>query len=189
MLAPHVPRGTLSLRLQPAPVGDSLLPMEISTIEVIARGVMVHEGKVLLCQNRKQGHCFLPGGHVDFNEPTSTALLREVREELGIELNLGRFLGVFESAFDQLRKKGQGSRRHHEINLVFELLPLNASAFNPATLISQEDHIQFIWTAIDSLGAPGGVMVLPQGIEAIIRLANQPSKEPAGGPQLLSHFS
>ncbi len=163
--------------------------METRPIEVIARGVLVHNQQVLLCQNRKHEHRFLPGGHVDFNEPTGSALLREVREELGIELTLGRFLGVFESAFDQPRKKGDGNRHHHEINLVFQLLPPTASAFSPASLVSQEEHIQFIWAPIDALGKAGGLSVLPQGIETIIHLVPHLSERATDVPQLLSHFS
>ena len=36
-------------------------------IDLIARGVALHRGRILVCRNRKKGNCYLPGGHI---EPT-----------------------------------------------------------------------------------------------------------------------
>ncbi len=118
-------------------------------IEIIARGLLLHNDSVLLCQNRKHGYLFLPGGHIDFNEPAKVALAREIQEELGIEVEIGEFLGTCESAFDQLRKDGT-FRRHHEINLVFAIHPTYSTA-SLDSIQSQEDHIQFIWQPLASL--------------------------------------
>lgn len=38
----------------------------------------------------------LPGGKIDFGESIEEALKREVMEEIGIEVKVGRLLGVFE---------------------------------------------------------------------------------------------
>jgi ADP-ribose pyrophosphatase YjhB (NUDIX family) len=89
-------------------------------IEIIVRGVWMQDGQVLVCRDLENGHCFLPGGHVEFGETAAGALQREMVEELGLSLQVGRFLGAVESAFDQA--DGSGSiTRHHEVNLVFEL--------------------------------------------------------------------
>ncbi len=130
-------------------------------VEVIVRGVLLHAGKLLVCRNRKHGHIFLPGGHVDFNEPATEALRREAMEELGVELVAGEFLGACEASFDEV--KSRGTRRHHEINLVFRLLP--PAGFEPQNLRSQEDHIDFDWLPVDQLAS---APLLPSGIARMI---------------------
>lgn len=135
--------------------------MASQTIELIARGVLIHDHRLLLCQNRKHGHLFLPGGHVEFGEPATVALQREVKEELGIDLVVGPFLGACEASFHQ--RRGHETKQHHEINLVFELKP--PPSFSPTDLRSQEDHIMFLWHDVASLEK---LNLLPIGIVKFI---------------------
>ena len=107
---------------------------ELAGIEVIARGVCVQDGKILLCKAKGGATTYLPGGHVEFGETGRQALVREVKEELGVDAETGAFLGVVENAFEQHGKP------HAEINLVYELkLP----AATPA--LAREDWIEFEW--------------------------------------------
>ncbi len=120
---------------------------EKANIEVIARGVCVAGGQVLLCQGRKGGPAYLPGGHVEFRETARQALAREIREELGREAAVGRFLGCCEHAFLQ-----QGEP-HAEVNLVFELtLP----GLEPGGAVdSAEAWIGFRWQPLGRLAEAG----------------------------------
>lgn len=166
--------------------------MSKKTIEIIARGVLNWRGKVLLCRNRELGHLFLPGGHVDFAEAARGALEREIREELGVKLSAGRFLGATEACFCQPGKSaaaGSGSKgrqRHHEINLVFELRPPptrdGVTSFIPSHLHSRERHIEFLWaTAEEYSRAADGFVVLPPSIVKLIILADDaanPTRRP-----------
>ena len=114
---------------------------ELAGIEVIARGVCVRDGKLLLCRAKGGVTTYLPGGHVEFGETGREALVREVKEELGIDAGTGTFLGVVENSFQQHGKP------HAEINLVYELaLPADAEAK------SQEDWIEFEWRDVADLG-------------------------------------
>ena len=107
---------------------------ELAGIEVIARGVCVQGEKILLCKAKGGATTYLPGGHVEFGETGRQALVREVKEELGVDAETGAFLGVVENAFEQHGKP------HAEINLVYELkLP----AATPAR--AREDWIEFEW--------------------------------------------
>ncbi|HSF03959.1 MAG TPA: NUDIX domain-containing protein, partial [Solirubrobacterales bacterium] len=52
-------------------------------------GVVVHEGRVLLIRRGKEplyGRWVVPGGTVELGEPLETALVREMLEETGLEV-------------------------------------------------------------------------------------------------------
>ena len=114
---------------------------ELAGIETIARGICVKDGKVLLCRAKGGSSTYLPGGHIEFGETGREALMREVREELGVASEIGAFLGAVENAFQQHGKP------HAEINLVYEL-KIDAPAVE-----SQEDWIEFEWRPIGELDA------------------------------------
>ena len=118
---------------------------EETGVEVLARGVCVKAGQVLLCKSKTAAICYLPGGHVEFRETARFALEREIREEMGLSSKAGAFLGCCEHSFIQ---KGAP---HAEINLVFSLeVPDADPAVSPP---SQEDWIEFFWWPIDRLRA------------------------------------
>jgi len=116
---------------------------ENANVEVIARGVCVADGQLLLCHGRKSSLTYLPGGHIEFRETARQALVREIKEELGRDAEAGRFLGCCEHCFIQ---KGEP---HAEINLVFEL---TIPGLKPgAEAAAVEDWIGFRWQPLDKL--------------------------------------
>ena len=130
------------------PVRDTLgVEMQMKTgkhqIEILARGVCVVKGQVLLCQTRGASNTYLPGGHVEFREQARTALEREIREEMGCHARAGRFLGCVEHVF---RQKG---KRHAEINLVFEMRIPGVTPDAPPP--SREVWIGFCWVPLTKL--------------------------------------
>ena len=46
---------------------------EHSPVEVIARGVCVVDGHILLCHGKRSALTYLPGGHIEFGETARTA--------------------------------------------------------------------------------------------------------------------
>ena len=117
-------------------------------IEFIARGVCVKNGRVLLCRNKGKSHAYLPGGHIERRERAVDALLREIREELGLDASVTRFLGCAESTF-----RPAGGRWTAEINLVFEIdAPRLCADADPA---AAEGHLLFFWHPLDRLDGSG----------------------------------
>ena len=116
-------------------------------IEMLARGVMVRDGQVLVCRNRRKRNTFLPGGHIEVGEPAKTALVREIREEMGLPATAGRFLGAAEHTFVY------GDRRTCEINLVFAL---TVRGLRPGTAApSKEEKLEFFWMPLSRLVRSG----------------------------------
>ena len=113
---------------------------ELAGVEEIARGGCVQDGKILLCRAKGGATTYLPGGHVEFGETGRQALVREVKEEMGVDAETGAFLGVVENAFEQHGKP------HAEVNLVYELKVPSAT---PARAC--EDWIEFEWRDLAQL--------------------------------------
>lgn len=116
-----------------------------AAIEIIARAAITAERHLLLARKKGAVHTFLPGGHVEFGEPAEAALARELQEELGIAVEIGRFLGAVEHAWDD----AQGP--NHELNLVFEVTWTGLD--KPAPVRSAEPHLEFVWQPTDQLAA------------------------------------
>ena len=125
-------------------------------IETIARGIAIRDGKVLLCRGKGAKSTYLPGGHIEFGETAREALVREVKEELGVDATAGEFVGVLENSFDQHGK------RHCEINLIYRL-DLAADATE-----SQEDWISFEWRDLSDLDEAN---LLPAAMRDLVRPA------------------
>jgi len=112
-------------------------------IELIARGVLVRDGHLLLCHSKGAKNTYLPGGHIEFGESACEALAREIEEELGRPATIGRFLGGVEHTFVQ---KG---KRHCEVNLVFAMRMTGVKP--PRRPRSKEKKIDFRWLPIEQL--------------------------------------
>ena len=113
-------------------------------IETIARGVCVKDGKVLLCHPKDRSYAYLPGGHIEFGETGREALIREMKEETGLDATAGDLLGVVESQFVQ---KGE---RHCEINLIYKM-SLVSGLSSSSPLSALEDWICFDWVDCDKI--------------------------------------
>jgi ADP-ribose pyrophosphatase YjhB (NUDIX family) len=78
-----------------------------------------HGGELLLMQRSDNGHWGLPGGYVELGESVATAAAREVLEETGVRIEVGKLVGVYSDPTRQVIDYG-GGQRVHAINLCFE---------------------------------------------------------------------
>ena len=120
-------------------VYERILSGSRGVIETVARGIAINDGKVLLCHAKGSPRSYLPGGHIEFGETGRAALVREVKEELGVEACVTGFAGVVESTFVQ------DGKQHAEINLVYTM---TVEGFPTE---SREDWITFSWHPVSDI--------------------------------------
>lgn len=78
-------------------------------IDLTVSAYIVHEGKVLLMHHKKLNMWLQIGGHVELHEDTDEAILREIEEECGVEVE-------FLEPIDHI-KATKSLRRPHFLNL------------------------------------------------------------------------
>jgi 8-oxo-dGTP pyrophosphatase MutT (NUDIX family) len=109
-------------------------------------GVAIHNGRILLDRNSRNNYWVLPGGHPEMMEPMAVALRREVREEIGADVEVVRLLWIMENFFHKRKDihelsfyflieldpgspllKGDGPfyGKEHEHTLTFQWFPLD----------------------------------------------------------------
>ncbi len=104
--------------------------------------------EVLLMQRSDNGHWGLPGGYVDPGESVLQAAVREVREETGYRVAIGRLIGVYSDPTRQVVAYPDGEVVQ-AVNLCFEGLVLEAGA--PTT---PDETLATGFFALDALPQP-----------------------------------
>lgn len=116
-------------------------------IHVQSRAVIIDREQILLCRTvaLTPNFYFLPGGHIEHMESAEKALLRELREEIGFEFYIKRFLGCLEYSANPSHAKCH----NHEYSFIFEVSSIECKANQPITQL--ENHIELHWIPLSQL--------------------------------------
>ena len=145
----------------------------MARIHLIARGVWQAHGQVLLALTPQGPRAFLPGGHVEHGESATAALVRELKEETGLDVRAGPFLGVMEHRFE--RKTG---KMRHEIGLYFRMTGPEDAAGRPIEAL--EPQGAFAWHPVDRLHE---IDLLPYALRTLLPAWLRDAGPPGEAPQ------
>jgi 8-oxo-dGTP diphosphatase len=121
----------------------------------VARGVAVRDRRLLIAQASGSSNYFLPGGGIHQAESAKAALIREVKEELGVTPHVGRFVGVWENLWTR------AGTRVFERNFVFTMeLPSLGELVE-----AREAHLSFFWMPFADLPH---CVVYPHPLAAVV---------------------
>ena len=134
--------------------------MKTDSYPLSVKAVVLHQGRVLLLANER-GEWDLPGGRPDVGEDHRAALTREMREETGLDVEVGEL--VDEHLFEVLPQRF--------VRIVSYACELNGST--EATL--SHEHLDVRWVRLDELDETIDGRRLPAGyLGAIRQLISQP---------------
>jgi ADP-ribose pyrophosphatase YjhB (NUDIX family) len=115
--------------------------VRLSVCVVVRR--RAHSSEILLMRRSDNAHWGLPGGYVEPGESVHEAARREVMEETGFEVEIGRLVGIYSDPKSVVIDYGD-RRRVQAINLCFEAV---ARAQGEATTPHETLDMGFFETA------------------------------------------
>ncbi len=129
---------------------------------IVAVGAVIIAPEGVLLVRRGQpplmGEWSLPGGAVETGETVAAALLREVREETGLNVHVGPLLGVF----DRIHHDDQGRVEYHYVLIDFLCTAVGG------TLRAGSDTADALWALPSELSDYGlsesAIAVVQKGI-------------------------
>ena len=110
-------------------------------------GIALHSGLLLVERDSGHGFCFVPGGRVEYGENAVGALGREMREELGEKVEIGRLFIVADNLFEL------DGYRFQEVGLYFlvEFAPGSGTPKREGVFEGVEPGTSFQWIPLDEL--------------------------------------
>jgi len=122
---------------------------------ILSRGIIIDSDYILVAKAKNADNTFLPGGHLEFNENLKESLKREIMEEIGINCNIGEYIGCVEAQWIENNITNQ------EINHVFMVNGINKQL----KIKSKENHLDIFWIKINDMEKEN---LLPKSIRKIV---------------------
>ncbi len=105
-------------------------------IQCVAHGLSIHNSKVLVYSVKdktdKKKFFRLIGGHIEFSEAASEALIREFKEEINQKIKIVKELDVFENIFFY------NGKNCHEFVSLFQIVFLDKKIYSQNNIIGNE---------------------------------------------------
>ena len=99
----------------------------------------------LLVQKDKSNSYAIPGGHVSFGETSENALIREFREEIGIDIQICRLIWVEENFWKC------GKKDAHNISFYYLVTQKDETALSDTFVSLDNNYVTIQWVSFDDL--------------------------------------
>ena len=130
---------------------DILFKTEEYIFSYRVAGICINNGKVLLQKPTNDNAFAFPGGHVEFGETNAQTLIREFKEEIGVDISVGDLKWVAEIFFPW------GDRPCHQICLYYIVditsnnIPLEGMFIGKEKIEGRKFDLEFHWIRISEL--------------------------------------
>ena len=117
-------------------------------LNVRAAGVMIHNGKILVHKSINSDHYALVGGRVEVGENSADTIKREIKEELGKDIEIKRYISTIENFFEM-----KGSK-YHEIIFIYEIEFINEEDKKieyTMKNVEGKDYLHYEWIDLEKI--------------------------------------
>lgn len=149
---------------------DILFKTDAYIFDVRTVGVLVRDGKILVQRDWGGNEYALPGGHVKIGETLADGLVREYREETGVDVQVGNLLWTEECFWEWKGRKAHNLAYYYRIELADGFDIPDADEF-----VSHKDNCNVVlgWMPIEKLGE---VIIYPEFIKETIHQLDAPPR-------------
>ena len=127
---------------------DLTLDIEEYKLNIRAGGVIIHNNKILTHKNINKNHYCLPGGRVAIGESSEETIKREIKEELGKDIEITGYIATIENFFEIDNKK------YHEIYFLHKIEFKNEEDKNIEYTMHNEEgkeYLRYEWIDLDKI--------------------------------------
>ena len=142
---------------------DITIDVDNYKLNVRAAGVMIHNGKILVHKNTNSDHYALIGGRVEIGENSKDTVKREIKEELGKDIEVLGYVSTIENFFEM-----EGSK-YHEIMFVYKIEFKNEEDKKieyTMKNVEENDYLQYEWIDLDRIDE---YPLLPNVIKGVLK--------------------
>ena len=124
-------------------------------------GAVITDGKrVLVSKDKSHEFYWVIGGRVKLGETTEEAVLREVREELGAEVEVDRLYSIAEKFFTV------DGEYYHELEYLYLIKPFDVSEIDYDAVHCDSPDISLVWLDTD---VEPDIPVYPKNLFEVVR--------------------
>lgn len=147
---------------------DLTIDIEDYKLNIRAACIIKHNNKILLHKSDDKDHYCLIGGRVELGENSENTIRREIKEELGKEIDVTRYISTIENFFTF-----EGSK-YHEYMFVYEAeFREDKDKLIEETLsnIEGKDYLKYYWVDLKEID---NVNIKPKVIKDILKEGKYP---------------
>ena len=102
---------------------DLKIAIKDQRFKVRVAGMIVHDNKLLVCKIMNDHFYCLPGGHCHMFETSHQAMVREIKEETGLDVKVEELSAFIENLFTS-----ENNEKFHELCYIYRLSPISLPA-------------------------------------------------------------
>ena len=142
---------------------DITIDVEDYKLNVRAACIIKHNNRILVHRNINKDHYCLIGGRVEIGESSEDAIKREVKEELGKEIEIDGYISTVENFFEM-----KGSKYHEYMFIYQAEFKEEKDKLIEDTLQNMEgkDFLRYEWLDLNKID---NYTVLPKVIKEILK--------------------
>ena len=127
---------------------DLTVVLDNKKLNIRACALIIHNNKLLVHNNINENHVALVGGRVKIGESSEDTLKREIKEEMGKEIEILEYVSTIENFFDA------DDMPYHEIMFVYRVDfkdDADKKIIDSIKNTEGEDELRYDWIDIDKI--------------------------------------